>query len=123
MADEIKLSASMVYQDVEGVQAAMQLTDVSVSPTDKGVFHFSQQYGTTETALVSGGIANIGLFMLQNLDPTNYVEVLASSGGTVIGKMLPGECYGPIRRGSGLTNPYLKANTATCKIEALLCYA
>lgn len=122
MADELTVNSSMAYADADQVEAAMQVRDVKITTTSPGVFYFAQNYGIVETPLVSGGISGIGMLMLRNLDPTNYVEVLSGSGGLVIGKMLPGESYGPIRRGSSLTNPYLIANTAACKVEVMLTF-
>jgi len=51
----------------------------------------TQSIGTTYEALVFGDVGNTpGIFMLQNLDTTNYVEVSSDAGSTYCIRLAPG---------------------------------
>ena len=50
----------------------------------------TQSIGTTYEALVFGDVGNTpGIFMLQNLDTTNYVEVSSDAGSTYCIRLAP----------------------------------
>jgi len=119
MANEIAIDATIRYEDSEGTELSLQNVD-SITLTTKLVHRTKQNVGTSEEALKLGDVSSLGWLMLKNLDETNYIEVKTGTGGTVIGKMLAGESFGPIRVGSGVTAPYVVANTAACQMEIFL---
>jgi hypothetical protein len=121
MANEITVNGSLVYEDSEDMAASMsQLNDI-INVTTKKPFRNRQTITTSEVAINLGGVASLGWMMFKNLDETNYIEIKTGTGGTVIGKMLAGESYGPVRCGSGITAPYAIANTASCDMEVMIC--
>ena len=103
------------------MQASIANTDDLVTVTTRKPIKHRQTITTSEVAINLGGLASIGWMMFRNLDPTNYIEIKTATAGTIIGKMLPGESYGPVRCGSGVTAPFAIANTASCEMEILLC--
>lgn len=120
MADEIELNATLSYSDEDGTNDFLQVLNLFVDVASKGTLKFTAQVPITEIALVAGGISGFGWMMMINRDAANFVSVLDGSGGDEIGRMYPGEPYGPIRRGVDLTNPFLIADTATCKVDVLM---
>lgn len=94
--------------------------DLTINVTTKIVTRLKQSVGTSEESIKLGEVATPGFVMLVNLDATNYIEVKTGTGGTVVGKMFPGECYGPVRLGSGMTAPFVIANTGACQMEVLV---
>lgn len=67
------------------------------------------------SALDLAGVSTPGFMVVQNLDPTNYIEVGIDVGGTFYAflKLKPGE-QGMVRLGT--TAPYALANTAPAKL-------
>ena len=89
MANEY--TASVTFRFVKS------LVSVSATPrTQKTVSgslgaDVTQIIGTTYEALVFGDIGtNPGVFMLQNLDVTNYVEISSDGGATYCMRLSPG---------------------------------
>ena len=114
----------MVYEDSEGATASMSVVDKLVTVTTKTpVYHRQSIPISADTDIDIGSISSLGFMMLKNLDPTNFVSIKTGQSGTVIGKMLAGETYGPVRVGSGIANPALTADTAACWVEILICAA
>ena len=73
------------------------LAQVSVEPSTEKTITGSQCSDSTQTigtsyeALVFGEVGtNPGVFMLQNLDITNYVEVSSDAGSTYCIRLAPG---------------------------------
>ena len=91
-------------------------SDVSV----KVLANHQQSIATSETAIDLGGVATMGWVMFFNRDATNYIEIKTAASGTIIGKMLAGESYGPVRIGSGVTAPVAIANTSACLMDVLI---
>lgn len=121
MANELTVNASLAYEDADDVTASIVNTDDLITVTTLKPSKHRQTITTSEVAINLGGISSIGWLMFKNLDPTNYIEIKTGTGGTIIGKMLAGESYGPVRCGSGITAPFAIANTASCEMEILIC--
>lgn len=79
----------------------------------------TQSIGTSYEALVFGDVGNTpGIFMLQNLDVTNYVEVSSDAGSTFCIRLAPGSATvgGGIALipNNSLSAWGARANTAAC---------
>jgi hypothetical protein len=79
----------------------------------------TQSIGTSYEALVFGDVGNTpGIFMLQNLDITNFVEVSSDGGSTFCIKLAPGSATvaGGIALipNNSLSTWGARANTAAC---------
>jgi hypothetical protein len=75
--------------------------------------------GTSEEAMKLGELGSLGWGFIYNMDATNYVEILTGTGGTAMLKAKAAEGF-PFRFGSGVTAPYIKANTAACNVRYVL---
>ena len=73
---------------------------------------------TDDEALAKGEIGTIGFFMLKNLDPTDFVTIGISDGGTKIIKVLAGHSVGPVYVETA--NLWVQADTSSCVVEYLL---
>ena len=101
------------------------LAQVSVEPsTEKTITgsqcsDLTQSIGTSYEALAFGEVGNTpGVFMLQNLDVTNYVEVSSDAGSTFCIRLAPGSATvgGGIALipNNSLSAWGARANTAAC---------
>ena len=119
MANELTLTASLDYEDSEGSEDSLQITDLLVSVTTKKFVHVKQNIGTSEEALVLGEVTSLGYAIFKNRDATNFVSIRAGTGGTLIIKLLAGE-VAMFRFGSGVTAPYAIADTSACQLEYVI---
>lgn len=119
MADELTVNISVAYEDSEGTQVMMEALNQIIDVTTKRVIHIKHNVGTTEEAMDLGDISSLGAICVRNRDGTNFVQVRASTGGTAIVKALAGECWA-WRCGSGVTAPFIIADTAACQVEYLI---
>lgn len=69
--------------------------------------------GTVEEEVSFPELGTKGWVMMQNLDPTNFVQ-WGFSAGVYGGRMRAGETAGPFRMDG--TSIFLRANTAACKV-------
>lgn len=77
----------------------------------------TQSVGTAAEALALGEVTTPGWFFIYNMDATNYVEVLDSTGGVATLKIKAGE-FACGRFASAA--PAVKANTAAVVIEYMV---
>lgn len=118
MADEVEVSGSLIYDDDDIELDLVVDADLDDSAAAKA-HKTTQTVGTSEEPVNLGDLSTVGWFMLKNLDPTNFIEVKAATGGAVVGKMYPGKQYGPVYLGSGMQAPYVIASTAACKMAII----
>ncbi len=117
MAAEITIRASLSYRkgtDMDGID----LGEISVTMTGTKVQRGVQLVGTVEEALLLGEPGAGGWLFLQNIDPTNYVQVRPAAGQTPLPRMRAGE-PALFRLDAGSV-PTLQANTAACSVRYLL---
>lgn len=119
MADEITLTASLAYADSESADVLLEKCNVSATAATKKFTHVKHNVGTTEEAMILGEVTALGYCCIVNRDATNFIEVRAASGGTKIVKVPAGKAA-VFHFGSGVTAPYLIADTAACQVEYLL---
>jgi hypothetical protein len=88
--------------------------------TSDAVLDYVHTVGTSEEALkLPEQAGTLGYCFLHNLDATNYVQVRTATSGTAFIKMLAGE-FCLFRFGSGVTAPYIIANSAACKVRVVI---
>jgi len=119
MANEITLNATLDYDDAVSSDS-LQVTDKHVTVASTIIARHIQSILTSETVIDLGSVVTMGFVMFKNLDPTNYIEIKSGASGIVIGKMFPGEPYGPVRIGSGIVAPVAIANSGTCRMDILI---
>lgn len=119
MADEIKYAIQFRYVPGTMEEISRRFGELEVDVATKEHVHVIQDVGTSEEAMILGDVAAPNFCFIRNLDATNYVEVYTGTGGTAMLKLLAGEAH-IFRFGSGVTAPYIKANTAACKVEYVI---
>lgn len=120
MANELTVNLTVQYEDAEGSSEAIQSADVTYTVGTKRFVKLKQAVGTSEEALILGDVSSLGFVAIKNLDATNFVNVKVEAGGTVIAKLRPGgpPLFLPV--GSGITAPFVQADTSACQIETLI---
>jgi hypothetical protein len=121
MADELKLTASLAYEDSEGTEVGpFGLTDLLADVATKRVTRLKQNVGTSEEAINLGDVTAPGWALFVNRDATNYVELRVASGGAKFAKLLAGE-FCLLRLGSGAQVPYAISNGSAVQLDYLIC--
>jgi len=120
MANEIVVSGTLRYEDATGAEDNLDFADLSATllfTRFNKCIHF---VGTTEEAMKLGEVVTPGWCLIKNLDATNYVEIRTGTGGTKMLKIAAGKSAGPFYFGSGVTAPYIIADTAEVKVVYLI---
>lgn len=113
MADEITVTAHI--RCVNGNLSVSTPTGAKqFDQTTARAATFTVDAATTETTVDFGDVSP-GMILLENLDSTNYCEYTTVTGNYDL-KLLAGGGKALIQF-SGAQTLYLKANTATCKIQ------
>lgn len=120
MSAEITVGASLELDngivDVAGPLCSGLRFDITGAKYNRTV----QAVGITEEALQLGETSgSLGWCLLKNLDNTNFVNVKTATSGTVFAKLLPKGGCALFYFGSGVTAPFVIADTAACNIEIL----
>lgn len=102
-----KHSESMKFSGIQSTQAGNDYASGSQT-----IQH------TADEALAKGEIGTIGFFMLKNLDPTNFVTIGLTDGGTKVIKVLAGHSVGPVYVDSAAL--WIQADTASVIVQYLL---
>lgn len=121
-------SFNLTYDD--GVEDALVMALVSRTgtPTTKRPVISEQSVGTSSEAVLLGDTAALGgCLAIKNLDQTNYVDVYNESAGKHIARLRPdadGDGKGGFcileELGADTLAPFVKANSATCKIRVFI---
>ncbi len=119
MSREVTVNMTLAYSDAAGTADSLQLANASYSVTSQVIAHIKAVAPTTAAALTLGGVTSLGWILIINRDPTNFVTLLTATGGTVFAKLWPGQ-GALFFFGSGVTAPFIKADTATCPVDYLL---
>ncbi len=119
MSREVTINMTLAYSDSNATADSLQLANGSYSVTSKIIAHITAVAPTTAAAMNLGAVTSLGWILIVNRDPTNFVTLLTGTGGVVFAKIWPG--LGQLFFfGSGVTAPFIKADTATCQVEYLL---
>lgn len=119
MANEITIASYLQYAN-----AAAGITQINypflnatktISIAGKNYSFGTKSFPTTAggTAIPLGGVSTPGGWaILQNLDPTNYAQVLSAVSGTVFARLTPADPPILLRLDDGITAPAILANIA-----------
>lgn len=119
MANEITANCSLAYSDSELTEDSLALVNFLKTVATKKIVHIKQAVPTAEAALNLGGISGPGYILIKNLDETNFVEIRTATGATKFARLDPGG-FAFFRFGSGVTAPFVIADTDACQVEFLL---
>jgi len=118
MANELTLSITVSYAKGNVASISRALSSLGITVSGDVFLHHVQAIGTSEEALILGGVTVTGGFAwMKNLDDTNFIEIRSATGsGNDILKLKAGEAC-VFRWGSDVSAPYAIANTAECDLE------
>lgn len=116
MANEVTVSASLAYEDSEGSDILLAVSDLLANVSSKKFAWMKQSVGLSEEAINLGEATAPGWAILVNRDETNFINLKVGTGGAIFCKMLAGE-FALLRLGSGAQVPYAIADTAACQME------
>jgi len=113
MPSELKSLMSLTAGAAPGLASGTITEDWTAS---KGIDNRYHTIGTSEESITFTDIGTVGWVHLYNADATNYVEVGFSTG--VYGIKLKAADRAQFRLNTGATI-YLKANTASCRVQVM----
>lgn len=119
MADELTIDATVTYADADGVTDTLSIAALEVTLGVKVFSHQKILVATSEQAVNITGITTLGYAMFINRDETNFVEIRTGTGATKFIKLEAGE-VALFRFGSGITAPFIIADTAPCLVEVII---
>lgn len=116
MSGEIKINLKVSLEN-GFIKDSFNPGQVSIDQATAGRGGYVQEIGTAEEVLNFGDVATEGLFILRNVDATNFIEYGPESAGSMVamGKLLPGE-WGLTRLKPGVI-VRAKADTAPAKLD------
>lgn len=116
MASELQISATLNFEKTLAVLAVSSSAIIDVAGSK--YCDLIQDIATTNTVISFGDVGTVGAYLLQNLDPTNYVDVgfngttyqfrLSAGTATETGGFLIGQNNGATINA--------KANSAPCRL-------
>lgn len=120
MANELALNCSLNYNK-NSININESISALLVTVTGNGLNSLSIFTATTDGVAIPLGSSTVagGWLFLQNLDPTNYVQLLVATSSTVIARLLPGE-FCLLRLDASITAPAVQAHTAGCSVKFCL---
>ena len=118
MANEIRAQLKLLYNPASGDDISFPLIDLFIDQAGKDFTQGTQEIGVTEEIIVvSADIGTQGLWLIINLDSTNFVEIgkvqVSVDGDALSMKLLAGE-FMFARATSAL---YAKADSSVCTIR------
>jgi hypothetical protein len=118
--NELSLNFSLIYNK-NNIAISEAINALLVTVTGNGLNSLSTFSATTAAVAIPLGSSTSpgGWIFLQNLDPTNYVQVLTGTAGTVFARLLPGE-FCLLRLDATVTAPAVQAHTSGCQIKLCL---
>lgn len=120
MANELALNASLTYTK-NSVVINEAINALLVTVTGNGLNSLNSFSATTAAIAIPLGSSTSagGWIFVMNLDPTNYVNLLTGTSGTIFGRLLPGE-FALFRFDASVTAPAVQAHTSACQIKFCL---
>ena len=121
MANEVTVTATLVYSDGSVASFTRTLSALGVTVTTKKFIHHVQSIGTSEEALDLGElVAPLGWAWFKNLDSTNYVEVRMATGASNDHVRMNAGEPALFRFGSDVTAPFAIANASAVLLEYII---
>ena len=127
MANEITIASYLQYANPAAniPQTNYPFTNAvkTISIAGKNYAFGTKLFPTTAggTAIPLGGVSTPGGWgIFQNLDPTNYAQILSAVSGTVFARLTPADPPSVFRFDDGVTAPAILANTAPVIVAYLI---
>jgi hypothetical protein len=124
MSNPITAGASLSL-NAAGVNVSLSQQNISVPQTGSKYSELIFSAPTTSggTVIPVSSLANVGLCLIQNLDPTNYCDILSGltgSSGVAFARLLPGDPPFLFRFTPAVTAPAVLAHTAPTLLQILM---
>jgi hypothetical protein len=124
MSNPITAGASLSL-NAAGVNVSLSQQNISVAQTGSKYSELIMAVPVTAggTVIPVSSLANVGLCLIQNLDPTNYVTLMTGTtgaSGIAFARLLPGDPPFLFRFDPSVTAPALLAHTAIAACQILL---
>lgn len=126
MANEITVAAYLQYANavlnIPQVNYPFTNATKTVTIVGKNYVFGTKSIPTTAggTAIPLGGVGTLGWAIFQNIDPTNFIQLLSAVSGTVFAKLQISEPASVFRFDPGITAPAALANTAAALLAFLI---
>lgn len=127
MANEITVASFLQYvNSAAGIpQVSFPFTNATkqVSIAGKNYVLGTKSFPTTAggTAIPLGGVSTSGGWAIfQNLDATNYAQILNAVSGTVFARLTPADPPIVLRLDDGVAAPAILANTAAVEVAYMI---
>ena len=119
MASELVIGAtSLVFSKTGSASASVAPASLSITISGDALMDNTQTVGTAEVAVLLGDVATGGVWFVQNLDSTNFVELRSGTGAVDFIKLKAGE-WAIFRTSGDATAPYAIADTAPVQVRFL----
>lgn len=120
MADEIRMTGSLVYDDSESDKVPLQVLDFLRTIVTKRYTRMKVSVGIVEEAVNLGEITAPSYAIFVNRDSTNFIELRVATAAAKFARLDPGGGFAILRLGSGAQAPFAIADTAVCQMEYLV---
>jgi len=119
MSGTIKLTTGITHTN-GNLSVPLASKTKEISQAGQIVFIDTPTIATSATTITTGSISTLGILVIENLDPANFVKVGLDVGGTpaYFSKIKAGERY-PIRLVPGITIKAI-ADTAAVKVQVTI---
>jgi hypothetical protein len=119
MASELVLSGlTVAFTKANVPSVSVSPASISITVTGNQIMDNVQAVGTSEEAILLGDVAAGGVWFVQNMDATNFVELRSGAGATDFIKLLAGE-WALFRTSADASAPFAIADTASVNVRFL----
>lgn len=119
MAAEVVLSGSLEF-DNGTIADALSKAGLRLDSSGTQYIKNVQSVGTSEEAIILGEVTAPGHYMAINLDNTNFVTLHQATGANSFAELEAKGGFAIFKWSVASTAPFIKADTAACKVAYLL---
>ena len=119
MADEITLSGSLEFKS-STINESLRKSGIRFDSDGTQLLKNIQSVGTSAEAIILGECTAPGHYMAVNLDNTNFVTLQRATGEAAFAELEANGGFALFKWAAGATAPFIKADTAACKVAYLL---
>ena len=119
MASELTLSGlTIAFTKANVPSVSLSPASISITVSGNQIMDNVQAVGTSEEAILLGDVAAGGVWFVQNMDATNFVEIRSGTGATDLIRINAGE-WALFRTSADASAPFAIADTASVNVRFL----